>query len=353
MDVLIFLLALSVVVVFHEWGHFWAALKMKVRVEEFGLGMPPRIWAKRKGRTVFSINLLPIGGFCRLYGENELKKGRGAFCQKKAWQKGVIVAGGVVMNLVLAVIIFSAVYTILGVPEETDKVKVMEVAAESPAQKAGLKEGDWIVGVGQVKISQPGQLVEEVEKHKGGKAELVVVTEGEEVKRVVEVEVREEPPEGEGRMGVAISNIQMMKVPWWQFYKGVAAGFREAFFWGKIISSGIWQMIGRVLAGKLPEGVAGPVGMYQATSSIKRNQGLLAMVHFFGIISVNLAILNFLPFPALDGGRMVFVIWEAVWGKRVPEKVENAINGAGFAFLLLLLVLVTIGDVSRLISRGG
>ena len=348
MDVLIFLIALSIVVVFHEFGHFFAAIKTGVRVEEFGLGLPPKIFGKKIGKTLFSVNALPIGGFCKLYGEEGKRMGKMAFCNKKPWQKMVIVMGGVMMNLVLAVLIFSVVYTILGVPQETDRVKVLEVADGSPADEAGLEKDDWIVGVGQVGVKTPAELIEEIDKYEGKTAELAVAREN--IRRVVMVEVRESPPQGEGKMGVAISNTEMVKVPWWQFYKGIGAGFEEAYFWGKIIAVGVYEMISGLFVGRVPEGVAGPVGMYQATSSIRRDQGVLAMVHFFGIISVNLAILNFVPFPALDGGRMIFVVWEWISRRRVSSKVEARVNSVGMAVLLVLLVLVTVGDVVRLMK---
>lgn len=350
MDVLIFLLALSIVVVFHEFGHFFAAIKTGVRVEEFGLGLPPRIVGKKFGKTLFSLNWLPIGGFCKLYGEDvAVGKSKKAFCNKKPWQKMLIVMGGVVMNLVLAVIIFSVVYTVLGVPQGMDKVKVLEVAGGSPAEEAGLEKDDWIVGVGQVRVKTAEELVEEVGEYGGEKVELAV--ERGEIMQTVTVEVRENPPEGEGRMGVAISHMDMVKVPWWQFYKGVGAGFSEAYFWGKIIVGGMYQMVSGLFVGRVPEGVAGPVGMYQATSSIKKDQGIWAMIHFFGIISVNLAVLNFMPFPALDGGRMIFIGWEMLTKKKVSSKIESTVNSVGMMVLLALLLLVTVGDVFRLIRN--
>jgi len=353
-DILIFLLALSIVVVFHELGHFLAAIKTGVRVEEFGLGLPPRVVGKKWGKTLFSLNWLPIGGFCKLYGEDvvpiggSMGKSKKAFCNKKPWQKMMIVMGGVVMNLVLAVLIFSVVYTVLGVPEEMDKVKVLEVAEGSPAEEAGLKKDDWIVGVGQVRVKTARELADEAGKHEGERVELAV--ERGEIMQTVEVEVRKDPPEGEGGMGVAISHMDMVKVPWWQFYKGIGAGFEEAYFWGKVIAGGMYRMVSGLFAGQVPEGVAGPVGMYQATSSIKKDQGVWAMIHFFGIISVNLAILNFMPFPALDGGRMVFIGWEMLTKKKVSSKIESTVNGVGMMVLLALLLLVTVGDVVRLVK---
>jgi len=282
-----------------------------------------------------------------LYGEDGDGKGGEAFNHKKPWQKLIIVLGGVIMNLVLAIVIFSVVYTILGVPQETDKVKIVEVSQNSPAQKAGLKVGDWIVKVGNVEITKADQLTTEVTKYKGKKVDLTVG----ENKKIVEVEVRENPPVGEGAIGVAISNTEMEKLPWYRVDKGIVAGFNEAFYWGKIIGSGVFQMIGGLFVGHVPKDVSGPIGMYEATSAINKNQGLLAVVHFFGIVSVNLAIVNILPFPALDGGRIIFVLYEMITKRKVNQKVEAVVNNLGMLLLLGLIVLITVGDVARLLGK--
>jgi regulator of sigma E protease len=347
MDLIIFVIALSVLVLVHEWGHLMAAKMTGVKVEEFGLGLPPRIIGKKIKGTIYSLNWLPIGGFCKLYGEDGDGKGGEAFNHKKPWQKLIIVLGGVVMNLVLAIVIFSVVYTILGIPQETDKVKIVEVSQNSPAEKAGLKVGDWIVKIGDKGITQADQLTTEVAKYKGKKVALVVGKD----KKIVEVEVRDNPPVGEGSMGVAISNTEMEKVPWYRVDKGVVAGFKEAFYWGKIIAEGVFQMIGGLFMGHVPKDVSGPIGMYEATSSINKNQGLLAVIHFFGIVSVNLAIVNVLPFPALDGGRIIFVLYEMVTRRKVNQKVEAVVNNLGMLLLLGLIVLITVGDVTRLLGK--
>jgi len=280
MDLLIFLLALSILVLVHEFGHFICAKKSGVKVEEFGLGLPPRIIGKKIGGTIFSLNWLPIGGFCKLYGEDEEGKGKDAFNNINPWQKLLVVMGGVLMNLILAIIIFSIVYFILGVPKETKMVKVLDVTAESPAAVVGLKSGDWIKEVGGVVINQSDELITETEKFKGGKAKLLVNRQG--ADSVIEIEVREKPPEGQGAMGVSISNVEMVKVKWYESYKGIGYGFKEAYYWGKIIGGGVGNMIGGLFMGKTPKDVSGPIGMYEATSAIKRNQGILAVIHFFG-----------------------------------------------------------------------
>lgn len=349
MDIFIFVVALSILVLVHEFGHYFAAKITGVKVEEFGLGLPPRIFGKKIGETVWSLNWLPIGGFCRLYGEDGNKQGHRAFNNKNPWQKGLIVLGGVLMNLVLAVVIFSTVYTIMGVPKETDRVKIIGVAQGSPAEEAGLKEDDWIKKVGEVEIKEGSELTQEVEKYKGEEIELFINREGQD--SVLPVRVREKAPEGEGLMGIVISNTEMEKVAWYEFYKGIGAGFREAYFWGEIIFSGVAKMVGSLFAGDVPKDVSGPLGIFEATSSIRSNQGLLAVIHFFGIVSVNLAVVNVLPFPALDGGRIIFVLYEIIFRKKANEKFEVAVNNLGMLILLTLLLLITVGDVGRLISR--
>lgn len=354
MDILIFIVALSILVLVHELGHYFAAIWTGVKVEEFGLGLPPRIFGKKFGNTVWSLNWLPIGGFCKLEGEDpgdvKAVKNKSSFMYKNPWQKGLIVLGGVLMNLVLAVAVFSMVYTILGVPKETDKVKIIGVSKNSPAEKAGLKDGDWIVNVTDVVIKKPSQLIDEVNKFKGRRVNMLIESKDGNRRGVV-VEVRENPPEGEGSMGVAISNTEMEKIKWYQFYKGIGAGFKEAYYWGEIIAKGVGKMIGGLIVGQVPKDVSGPIGMYEATSSIKKNQGMLAVIHFFGIVSVNLAIVNILPFPALDGGRIIFVLYEMITKKRANQKLETVVNNFGMLVLLSLILMITVGDVVRLIKK--
>lgn len=359
MDLIIFVAALSILVLVHEFGHFFAARKTGVRVEEFGLGLPPRIVGKKIGQTIYSINWLPIGGFCNLLGEDSANKDEAdrknqkheSFQYKKPWQKLLIVMGGVLMNLVLAIVIFSVVYTILGVPEETDKISIVDVSKNSPAEKVGLQEKDIIVAVNEKQVTKSEELIKEVAKFKGGKVILNIVKKDEVKMTQVEIEVRENPPEDEGSMGVAISNTEMVKFPWYRIDKGIVAGFKEAYYWGEVIFGGVFKMIKGLLVGEIPKDVSGPIGMFEATSAIKKNQGILAVIHFFGIVSVNLAVVNILPFPALDGGRIIFVIYEMITKKRANQKIETTVNNLGMLVLLALILLITVGDIGRLLGR--
>jgi len=354
LDILIFAGALSVLVLVHEFGHYLAAKSVKVKVEEFGLGLPPRIWGKKAGETIWSLNWLPIGGFCKLFGEDPTEKiddgkKKRSFAFKNPWQKGLIVVGGVVMNLVLAVVIFSVVYAILGVPVETEKVKIIGVAKGSPAEEAGLKEGDWVVAVAGKEVKKPEEMTEEVGKYKGKEIVLEINRGG--VAYMRPVLIREKPPEGEGSLGVVISNTEMVKIKWYEFYRGIGAGFKEAYYWGKVIGEGVGKMITGLFTGQPPKDVSGVIGMYQATTSIKKNQGMLAVIHFFGVVSVNLAVVNILPFPALDGGRIIFVVYEMIRKKRANQKFEAVVNNVGMAILLTLILLITVGDVMRAFKK--
>jgi len=357
MDILIFVLALSILVLVHELGHFFAAKITGVRVDEFGLGLPPRIVGKKKWGTLWSLNWLPIGGFCSLYGEDPssapagLRNGEAEFLfqSKNPWQKMLIVLGGVMMNLVLAILIFTVVYAILGVPKETERVKIIGVAKGSPAEMAQLKEEDWIKNINGIEIKKGSDLTAQVEKNKGKEIELSIERKGQ--TQDLFVQIREIAPEGEGLMGVVISNTEMEKIKWYEIYKGIGAGFKEAYFWGKIIGSGVYKMIAGLFSGQVPKDVSGPLGMYEATSSIRMNQGFWAMVHFFGVVSVNLAIVNVLPFPALDGGRIIFVFYELLFKKKANKKFESLVNNLGMMVLLGLILLVTIGDVKRIFGK--
>lgn len=355
MNLIIFVVALSILVLVHELGHFLAAKKVGIKVEEFGLGLPPRIVGKKIGETVFSLNWLPIGGFCKLYGEDptsdEAKANKNrTFISKSPGQKALVVLGGVAMNLLLALVIFSVVYAIMGVPKATDRVLVTGVVPDSPAAEAGLEENDWIKGVAGQRVNTPEQLTKEVTEYRGETTKLTIERNGQE--KIVEVAVRDNPPAGEGAMGIAISNIEMVKVPWYRLYEGVWAGFQEAYFWGKVIGEGVIKMIGGLFSGQVPKDVAGPIGMFEATSSIRQNQGMLAVIHFFGIIAVNLAVVNVLPFPALDGGRILFVGYEWIFKKKADERVEAIVNNVGMMILLALILVITVSDVVRIWGRG-
>jgi regulator of sigma E protease len=333
------------------------AKRAGIWVEEFGFGLPPRVAGIKLGETLYSINFLPFGGFVRLHGENtedEITKPKRAFLGKnKRTRLGIIVAG-VVMNFLLAIAAFSVVYSFSGVPKETNNVRILEVSPDSPALSAGLLPGDVIHSLNGTAVTSSSQFIDLINQRNGKSTKLVVIRpEGNGVaEKNITITPRENPPAGEGPLGIVVSTTEIYYPPVWQrpFY-GAYYGFKDAIFWGGAVIAGFAQIFRGLFAGQAPQGLAGPVGIYAITSEVAK-AGALALINFVGILSVNLAILNVLPFPALDGGRLLFIVIEAVSGKKVLPKTEATVHTIGMVILLTLLLAVTAHDVISLIHAG-
>jgi regulator of sigma E protease len=304
------------------------------------------------------VNWLPFGGFVKLFGEelSESKRVKEQESRKAFWRKskkvrtGVIVAG-VLANFLLAVVVFSVVYSFSGIPTQTGQIKIVGLLPDSPASKAGLKEGDVILKVDEEHLNDLNHFIKLVDQKKGAKIELLV--EREKGKLVLWVTPRENPPEGEGPLGVIVSDIEMKKYPFWQMpFRGTVEGFKEAFGWTVVITQALGKMVVDLITqGVAPKDIAGPVGIFQITGMVAKS-GVLATLQFIGILSVNLAIINILPFPALDGGRLIFVAYEAVARRRPRPSFERWVNTAGMVFLLFLIFLVTINDIIRILGAA-
>jgi regulator of sigma E protease len=355
-SILIFLLVLSILVIVHEFGHFWVARKNGIWVEEFGFGLPPRIWGKKIGETLYSINLLPFGGFVKLHGEltddpsansgQALDKKR-AFIYKSKKAKTAVIVAGVIMNFLLAIVAFAVVYSFSGVPRETERVKVLDVVTGSPAQTAGLMQGDVISKVGALEVKKTTDFIALVEAQKGKKVKVTL-----ESGKELTLSPRKNPPAGEGPLGVLISTTETYFPPVWQRpFVGAYYGFKEAIFWGKAVLSGFYGIFADLFRGQAPSDVSGPVGIFAVTSEAAKT-GILSLINLLGIISVNLAILNIIPFPALDGGRLLFILIEGIIGRKVLPKIEAAIHTAGMIVLLALILAITIKDIRGLIAAG-
>lgn len=350
LTVLIALFSIIGLLVIHEFGHFIVAKRFGVRVEEFGVGLPPRIFGKKFGETFYSLNLLPLGAFVKLYGEEDReKKEPWSFVQKPIWQRTLIILGGVVSFWIIAAILLSIV-SALGAPvaisdEEAGilrnpKVQILAVTPNSPAEIAGIKAGDTIKDFNKVKEVQ-----EFTEINKGQEITLTIAR-GKETFNV-SLTPRVSPPEGEGAMGVALVRTAEKSYPWWLSpVKGIEATINLT---GAIILS--WgHILGSLVQGEgLPKGVQlmGPIGI--GSLIIQAAQvGLNYFLQFIAIISVYLAIFNILPIPALDGGKLLFLVMEKIKGRPVNQKIEQSITTAFFAILILLMIWVTIKDISRL-----
>lgn len=354
MTVLIFFLVLSVLVLIHELGHFLVARKNGVWVEEFGFGLPPRIYSKKFGETLYSVNLLPFGGFVKLHGENSeegVSIPERAFINKGKKSRIAIIVAGVLMNFALAIVAFGIVYSFNGITKDTGEVRVVEISASSPAQTAGLLVGDVIKRADGEGVKSVPEFIEVVEKNKGERTSFEILRGEENLK--LTITPRAEPPEGEGPLGVTISSTEVYYPPILlrPFY-GIYYGFIDALFWGKTVFLGIISIFTDLFSGNAPKDLAGPVGIYAVTSEAAKF-GPLAVINLMGILSINLAILNILPFPALDGGRLLFIGIETVLRRKVTPKIESAIHTVGMIILLLAIFAITAGDIGKIIKFGG
>jgi len=354
-SILVFLVVLSILVLVHELGHFIMARRSGVLVEEFGFGIPPRLFGKKIGETIYSLNALPFGGFVRLHGESSeenITHPRRAFLNKSKKVRVGIVVAGVIMNFLLAVVAFAIVYSFLGIPKETNNVKIVEVAAGSPAQTAGILVGDIVKTIDKKDVSSNDSFVNLIEEKKGKRVTLEIEREAGSPLKKITITPRESPPATEGPLGVVITTTELYYPPTWQRpFVGVYYGFKEALIWGKIIIDGFVQIFRDLASGIGPKELAGPVGIFAITTQAAKG-GVLELISFLGILSVNLAILNILPFPALDGGRLAFIAIESVIGKRVLPKVEAVIHTIGMIILIILLLAVTARDIQKLIAAG-
>jgi regulator of sigma E protease len=361
--IIVFLLILSVLVLIHEAGHFFVAKFFGIKVEEFGFGLPPRIAGKKFGETLYSINWLPIGGFVKLYGEDEAGAGRPsskvqssklkvkdrdrAFFAKPVWQRALVVFAGVFMNFVLAVAIISVLFAFVGVQTAGNKVIVSQVIKSSPADMAGLKIGDVIVSANRISITSANQLVTYAKSHLGEKLDLRIKDKGLMIKDV-EVTPRKVYPVSEGPMGIAISqNIIVKKYSW---YKAPFIGTYQALQDSWLVVSGLVMLVVQLFTkGALPQGVAGPIGIAQLTGVVI-GIGLPAVLSLVSLLSLNLAIINLLPIPALDGGRLFFILIEGIFRKKVNQEFEAKAHMIGMIVLLGLIALITLHDLFRIFT---
>jgi len=354
----VFLVILTILVLIHELGHFLVARWVGVHVEEFGLGLPPKAWGKKIGKTLYSLNWLPIGGFVRLAGEDE--SDHAGFTQKNAkhlfWgrskkERSAILIAGVVMNFALAVAI-TAGLLISGVDEPSGRVHVERVIAGSPAEQAGLQIGDYLVSItSSLKpprlLKSPKELIDFVNQEKGREVMITVERAGEQ--RTITAVPRVEVPPGEGPLGVAISDLERKKYSIAEAPgKALAINLSRAREMLVSLGSIVW----RLLTLRPPQAdVAGPIGIAQVTA-VAVKFGWQAVLEFASILSLNLAVLNILPIPALDGGRLAFVFLEKALGRKVRPAFEKSTHQIGMIILLALIALVSIHDIVRLV-RGG
>ncbi|MFA6495172.1 MAG: M50 family metallopeptidase [Candidatus Paceibacterota bacterium] len=339
LNLFIFIVVLAVLILVHEFGHFLAAKAFGMRVDEFGIGFPPRATGIRRWGTLFSINWIPLGGFVKIAGEDgesrdEHERPHDTFWSKPIWQRILVLAAGVAMNFLLGWLLLSMVYTV-GTPQ---RVIVTQTSPDSPAIAAGFEQGDLLKG-----FLTPESFVQYVDQHKGQETSFVIVRAGQE--RTLVATPRQNPPAGEGSLGIALAGGGAPGEPIWLAMWDALVTASQMF---GLIYAMLFKIILQVFGGtNVLQYVSGPVGIFQATADAA-GIGWAYLFNLIALISINLAALNIFPFPALDGGRVVFLLVEKIYGKPVNAKVQEVVNTVGFALLIALLIFVSFKDVVHL-----
>jgi regulator of sigma E protease len=337
----------TLMVLAHELGHFLVARRAGVKVEEFGIGYPPRILTiARRGDTEFTLNAIPVGGFVRMVGE-ENPEAPGSLASKSKLARGLVLSAGSAMNLVLAIVLLSAVY-MMGTltPDETQPgAGIYEVVEGSPADEAGLRVGDTVVIADGQEVKNYETLSEYTRAHVGEQMSITVRRDGSTL-GPLEITPRVEPPEGEGPMGIRIGPPLVVKsYPIWE---AIPRGVYETAL--SLFAIFSWAVA--VVRGLVAPQIAGPIGIVQATSEVVQ-YGLTDTMRFAAFLSTQVGILNMLPFPGLDGGRLVFVILEAIRrGKRISPQREGLVHVIGLVILLGMVLIVSYFDILRVTSGG-
>lgn len=354
MTLVYFILILSVLIFVHEAGHFFVARRLGIGVDEFGFGFPPRLWSIRRGRTTLSLNAIPFGGFVRLTGEHpDDQASPNSFSAAPFWKKLFVLAAGVIMNAVLAWVLISAVL-IVGVSSDlshapTDRyaqvtnVRTLAIVTGSGATaKSGIRTGDHVISVDGRQFSSSEQLIAYNKKNRY--APLTIAYTSSSGKHTVEVAPATVAGYSYPKFGFGIQKIGTVHYPWYVVpYYGLTT--TASLTWQTV--SGLGQLIkNMVVTGRVSEDLSGPIGIAVLTGEVRR-LGIVSMIQFMALLSISLSVMNFIPFPALDGGRVAFVTIEKLTKRSINPRVENAIHATGFYVLIALLVAISVRDIQH------
>lgn len=359
LTIISFFLVLSILVLIHELGHFVVAKLSGMLVEEFGFGLPPKLFGIKFGGTLYSINLLPFGGFVKIFGEETVKektkselrnpKLKRSFSEKPWYLRAAVVVAGPMMNFILAVAIVSYMFT-KGMYLPSGVVRIQSVQPGTPAFNAGLKKEDIVLGLvnGTTKypITATAELIAKAKEFGDVRIQVVVKREG--IMKRYFVIPRKSPPKGQGALGITITDTAFKKYPWYSApYFGTIESLKMSYQY--------YLELGKVLARlitfqKQQVELSGPVGIAQMAGTAVR-QGTDSVLQLLALLSLNLALINVLPFPALDGGHLAWIAYELATGKKVNEIAKSKINMVGFAILMCFIVLITVKDIQKLFFK--
>lgn len=376
LTIIIFVAVLALLVLAHEAGHFFMARKFGVKAEEFGFGFPPRVFGIYKNAagkwkfvwsskniadakdTVYSINWLPLGGFVKIKGENGgCENESDSFACRPVWQRAFMLSAGVAMNVILAAALISIGF-IIGLPHVLDgdldararvrdkKIQIARVMDNSPAESAGIQSGDLIIGVNGKNFENYHDLQDYTVSNIGNEL-LYKIKRGSDLieKRAAPAIM---PDSGKAGIGIAIVEIGMVSYPW---HLAAWEGVKTTFILTWEIVSAFYDFFkGLILGRGAAVDLSGPVGIATMTGQVAK-MGFVYLLQFTALLSINLAVINFFPFPALDGGRVLFLAIEKIKRSPVKKEIESAAHNIGFVLLMILVLVVTFRDVAKL-SNG-
>ncbi|MHB0859469.1 MAG: M50 family metallopeptidase [Anaerolineae bacterium] len=343
MGIVAFVLVFSAIILSHELGHLFFAKLFGVTVDEFGFGYPPRLVRLGTLRgTAVTVNALPFGGFVRMPEHDPDSPGN--LASKGRTVRALVYAGGAIMNIVLALVMFSVMYMVgTLVPVERAGAGVYYVAPDSPAAEAGLQAGDNLLHIDGQPVTSVEQVLEVVAARAGSPVEIVVERDGRTLEPV-SATPRVDPPPNEGALGVALDlPLERKSYPVWE---AVPLGFQAT--WNAI--RGLFSGIQAIVRGEMPLQLTGVVGIYSMTSEVAKS-GISQLIEFTGWLSLNIFLFQLLPLPGLDGGHLIFVLLEWVrGGRKIPPEKEGVVHAVGIGVLVVLMVVVTVLDTIRLIG---
>lgn len=358
-NLILALISLVALIALHEFGHFILAKKFGIKVEEFGIGIPPRILGKKIGETIYSLNLIPVGAFVKLYGEEPgSSKEKGSFSSKPIWQRALVILGGVLVFWIIAAVLLSVVYG-MGVPVavsdeanhnlENPRVRIVAISSQSPLEETSAKVGDAIteisVSQSQFSINKVKEVQELTQQYKG--EEISLTLERGDNSFVISLTPRVSPPEGQGPIGAALVRTATRSYPW---YLAPVHGIKAT---GELTLAAVqgwgWVLSNLIRGEGVPQGaeVMGPVGIFQLFTQMGA-LGASYFIRFVAIVSIFLALFNILPIPALDGGKLLFLGIEKIRGRPVDPKVEQKVTAVFFTLLIALIIWVSIKDIIRI-----
>src|SRR3989344_3454234 len=387
-ELLVFFLLLSILVLIHELGHFLVAKRFNIKVEEFGFGLPPRAWGKKIGETIYSLNWLPIGGFVKLFGEDEAGGGRvqirsaklevrsenkdRAFFSRPVHQRAAVVIAGVVMNTLLAILIYYVFLFISGFKTElpligdhkfafvnqqnTTEIILSDIQDESPAKKAGITPISKVIAINNEPIDTMDEFLTLVKGNAGKEITITWLDLKSGKTQTSRITPRVNPPKNQGALGVGVSAIQTAVLsydsPVQKTLSGIIHPFNLMVYNFEVLGKLLSMAIAERNVEPLSEVVSGPVGIFSLVGTILQltdvKEKVLQILNLAGILSISLAVFNILPIPALDGGRFLFILVEWVTGKKLNPKIEGYAHQVGMMLLIGLILLITLKDVLTL-----